>query len=170
MWPKEIRLLYWHAFIVTVSCGCLLLSAWDLLMNGLSVSTSAGGTHWGSENPVHNHSSSRQWCILRLFFLVIVQCCVFLAFVLCPIQVLHEVVNEACRNWREVLKYSAHSRRSLSSLKSTVQPCLRNGYPFTCPFFLQMKLLRSKNDTSYSSPHSECLLETGLYLKLPHLI
>ena len=46
VWPKQLCLLSWCAFIITASGGCLLLSAWDLRMNGLSVSASGGGGPW----------------------------------------------------------------------------------------------------------------------------
>ena len=46
VWPKQLCLLSWCAFIITASGGCLLLSAWDLWMNGLSVSASGGGGPW----------------------------------------------------------------------------------------------------------------------------
>lgn len=46
VWPRQLCLLFWCAFIITASGGCLLLSAWDLCMNGLSVLASGGGGPW----------------------------------------------------------------------------------------------------------------------------
>lgn len=46
VWPRQLCLLSWRAFIITASGGCLLLSAWDLCMNGLSVLASGGGGPW----------------------------------------------------------------------------------------------------------------------------
>ena len=136
---------------------CLCFSKWETL--------------GGSESPVHRRGSSHECVSGAIFFLVIVQCCVFLALVPYPTQAPHKMVNGASRNGRKLLKYNANSQRSLSSPKFTVQPCLKNGYHFICPFFFPLKLLKPpKAYVRYPNSHGKCLLETRLQLKLLYVI
>lgn len=58
----------------------------------------------GDREKVRQDCSHRSDAISRPFYLVLVRCCVFLAFVLCPIQVPPETVNGDFLNWRGKLK------------------------------------------------------------------
>lgn len=118
----------------------------DLLMNGLSVSAQGvGHTEGEDQRNLSPVMAPHRNVHLETIFLIIVQCCVFLAFVLCPIQVPPEIVNGAFLHWRKVLKYNPSSWRSLSSPKFKIQRCLHNGHHFICLSFLQMRIQKPKH-------------------------
>lgn len=116
--------LHHHNVLWVSTCGCHHGTSWWMVWESLR--QEVGDTD-RIENPIHNHGSSRKWCILQPFFWSLYSA-VFPAFVLCPIQVPREIVNGTSLNWRKVLKYSPSSWRSLSSSKFTIQPCLQDGY------------------------------------------
>lgn len=100
----------------------LLLSAWDLLMNGLSVSASGGGGPWEHQRtpspvlaPCRNGTT---WSLYRA------KCSWF------SVQHKHPPKESvgASRNWGKALKYKTILWRCLSSPEFTVQPC-----HFICP-------------------------------------
>lgn len=160
-------LLYWHIFSVTMSRGCLLLSPWDLLMKGLSVSACADRRHWKDQRTPFTIRAPHRNAHPETCLLIFVQCCGFLAFVFCPIQVLLEVVNEVSLSWKEVLKYNPNSRRSLEFSKVQNWVLSPGWWSFHPSFPLR------DEDTEAQAQYmndlnslSKCLEEMGLELTL----